>query len=78
MSIHPTAIISSEARLAPDVEIGPYCVIEGPVELASSVCLKSHCFVSGHTKIGPQTTIFPFASIGSIPQDLKYQGEPSQ
>jgi UDP-N-acetylglucosamine acyltransferase len=75
--IHPTAIVAPGARLADDVVIGPYCVIGEHVELATGVSLKSHVVIEGRTKIGARTRIFPFASIGHEPQDLKYKGEPS-
>lgn len=76
--IHPTAIVGPGARLGADVTIGPYCVVGEETELGDGVELISHAVVSGRTKIGPQTRIFPFASIGSPPQDLKYHGEPSR
>src|SRR5258708_36528803 len=75
--IHPTAMVASEARLADDVEIGPYCVIGEQVSLAEGVSLKSHVVIDGLTTIGERTRIFPFASIGFETQDLKYKGEPS-
>ncbi|HYM71424.1 MAG TPA: acyl-ACP--UDP-N-acetylglucosamine O-acyltransferase [Stellaceae bacterium] len=75
--IHPTAIVAPGARLADDVVIGPYCVIGEHVVLAAGAALKSHVVVDGRTTIGEATRIFPFASIGSEPQDLKYDGEPS-
>ena len=77
-AIHPTAMVSDEATLGADVEVGPYCVIDGPVELGDGCSLKSHVIVAGRTRIGPRTTIFPFASIGHQPQDLKFKGEPSR
>jgi UDP-N-acetylglucosamine acyltransferase len=75
--IHPTAIIEPGARLADDVVIGPYCVIGGHVSLAAGVNLASHVVIDGRTTVGERTRIFPFASIGHDPQDLKYKGEPS-
>jgi UDP-N-acetylglucosamine acyltransferase len=75
--IHPTAIIAPGARLADDVVVGPYCVIGEHVSLAAGVSLKSHVVIDGRTTIGERTRIFPFASIGFEPQDLKYKGEPS-
>jgi len=76
--IHPTAVISSGAKIGKDVSIGPYCVVGPSVELGDATILKSHVVVSGQTRIGAGTTIYPFASIGSDPQDLKYEGEPSE
>ena len=75
--IHPTAIVAPGARLADDVVIGPYCVIGDHVALATGVSLKSHVVVEGRTTIGERTRVFPFASIGHEPQDLKYDGEAS-
>lgn len=77
MNIHKTAIISEGAQIASDVEIGPYCVIGPNVKIASGVRLLSHICIDGHTFIDQGTKIFPFASIGYIPQDLKYNGEAS-
>src|ERR1700722_7874814 len=75
--IHPTAIVAPGARLADDVVIGPYCVVGEHVVLALGVSLKSHVVIEGRTTIRERTRIFPFASIGHEPQDLKYDGEPS-
>ncbi|HWD58191.1 MAG TPA: acyl-ACP--UDP-N-acetylglucosamine O-acyltransferase [Stellaceae bacterium] len=75
--IHATAIVAPGAHLADDVAIGPYCVIGENVSLAAGVVLNSHIVVEGRTTIGERTRIFPFASIGHQPQDLKYDGEPS-
>jgi len=75
--IHPTAIVAPGARIADNVVIGPYCVIGEHVALSAGVSLKSHVVVEGRTTIGERTRIFPFASIGHEPQDLKYDGEAS-
>ena len=75
--IHPTAIVAPGARLADDVVVGPYCVIGEHVALGRGSSLRSHVVVDGRTTIGEGTRIFPFASIGLEPQDLKYHGEPS-
>lgn len=76
--IHQTAIISAKTKIGKDVEIGPFCVVGDNVQLGDNVILKSHVVVEGITKIGSGTTIYPFASIGNPPQDLKYQGEDSE
>jgi UDP-N-acetylglucosamine acyltransferase len=76
-NIHPTAIVEPGARLAESVSIGPYCHVGAQVELGPEVELVSHVVVAGRTAIGAGTRIFPFASIGHQPQDLKYQGEES-
>src|SRR5882757_3204767 len=76
--IHPTAIVEPGARLAGTVAIGPYCHIGSEVEIADGVTLHAHVVVAGRTSIGANTRIFPFASIGHEPQDLKYAGEKSR
>jgi UDP-N-acetylglucosamine acyltransferase len=75
--IHPTAIVTAGARLADDVVVGPYCVVGERVALADGVKLMAHVVIDGRTTIGERTRIFPFASIGHEPQDLKYDGEAS-
>lgn len=77
-SIHATALVDKNAELGDGVEIGPYCCVGPNVQLAEQVVLRAHVVMDGHTSIGPRTEIFPFASIGLIPQDLKYKGEASQ
>ena len=73
--IHKTAIIDSKAKVSSSVKIGPYTVIGPNVEIGEDVIIHSHVNISGNTKIGDGTIIFPFASIGNVPQDLKYKGE---
>jgi UDP-N-acetylglucosamine acyltransferase len=75
--IHPTAIVEDGARLGADVTVGPYSHIGPDVELGDGSVLKSHVVLAGRTKIGVRARIFPFASLGHEPQDLKYKGEPS-
>jgi UDP-N-acetylglucosamine acyltransferase len=75
--IHPTAIVAPGARLASDVVIGPYCIVGELAELGPAVTLRAHIVIEGRTTIGAGTRIFPFASIGHEPQDLKYRGEES-
>lgn len=72
--IHPTAIIHPDAKIGPDCQIGPYCVIGGQVELGAGCKLHSHVVIDGHTKLGRENEIFPFASIGLKTQDLKWKG----
>ena len=76
--IHPTAIVEPGAKLADTVRIGPYCHVGEDVELGEGVTLHAHAVVVGRTVIGEGTRIFPFASIGHEPQDLKYAGEKSR
>jgi UDP-N-acetylglucosamine acyltransferase len=75
---HPTSIISPEAVLADDVTVGPYAVIGPQVTLGQGCSVGSHAVLEGPTGIGARCRIHPFASIGSDPQDLKYQGEPTR
>ena len=76
-SVHASAIVEPGAQLADGVEVGPFCHVGPEVRLGSGVKLLSHVVVAGRTSIGPETRIFPFASIGHQPQDLKYRGEAS-
>ena len=76
--IHPTAIVESGARLGRGVVVGPFCTVGPDVVLEDDAKLISHVVVAGRTTVGPRTTIYPFASIGTPPQDLKYKGEPSR
>ena len=73
--IHKTAIVNSKAKIASSANIGPYCVIGANVKIGENVTIHSHVSVSGNTKIGNDNKIYPFASIGNDPQDLKYNGE---
>lgn len=74
-NIHPSAVIEDGAVIGDGVEIGPFCHVGPHVKLADGVILKSHVVVAGDTEIGPESIIFPFSSIGEIPQDLKFAGE---
>jgi UDP-N-acetylglucosamine acyltransferase len=76
--IHPSAIVDAGAKLADDVEIGPFSVVGPHVTLAAGCRIGPHVVIAGHTQIGAQTEIAPFCSIGGPPQDKKYQGEPTQ
>ena len=71
--IHSTAIVDGGAGIGANVTIGPYCCVGPEVTLADGVRLISHVVVEGRTTVGPNTHIYPFASIGHRPQDLKYQ-----
>ncbi len=73
--IHPTAIVDNNSKISENVDIGPYCVIGPQVEIGSNTKLHSHISIKGNTKIGKNNEIFPFVSIGTSPQDLKYKGE---
>ena len=73
--IHKTAIISEASEIADNVEIGPYSIIGPKVKIDSNTKIHSHVSIIGDTSIGKGNEIFPFASIGTPPQDLKYKGE---
>ena len=73
--IHKTAIIDVNAKISENVNIGPYTVIGPNVEIGDETEIQSHVNIVGNTKIGKNNKIYPFASIGNDPQDLKYQGE---
>jgi UDP-N-acetylglucosamine acyltransferase len=75
--IHKTSIIDKDAKISKNVKIGPYSVIGPNVQIDENVEIHSHVNISGNTKIGSETKIFPFASIGTAPQDLKFKGENS-
>ncbi len=75
--IHPTALISPNAKIDSDVDIGPYTVVEDDVEIGSGTKIGPLCRITGHTIIGKNNSIFSHSVIGSIPQDLKYKGEKS-
>jgi len=75
MIIHPTAIIDEGAQIAEGAQVGPYCIVREGAKIAEGVKLISHVIVEGQTEIGANTAVYPFASIGLPPQDLKYRGE---
>ncbi len=72
--IHPTAIVHPKAQIGADCEIGPYCIIGENVVLGPRCRLHSHVVIDGHTRLGQENEIFPFASIGLKTQDLKWKG----
>lgn len=76
--VHASAVIEDGATIGPECQIGPFCIVGSEVSLGARVHLKSHVVVTGWTEIGDETVIFPFASIGEIPQDLKFAGERSR
>ena len=73
--IHPSAVIADGAVLGEGCSIGPFCVVGPQVVLGAGVTLKSHVVITGDTHLGPDSTVFPFAVVGEIPQDLKFGGE---
>ena len=76
--VHPTAIVDARAEIDGDVQIGPYCVIGAGVRIGKGCRVHSHAVITGRTTLGEGNVVFPFASIGDTPQDLKYKGEPSE
>ena len=73
--IHKSSVIDSKAKIGKDVKIGAYCIIGPNVKIDDNVELISHVHIEGNTTVGKGTKIYPFASIGTAPQDLKYKGE---
>ena len=76
--IHPTAVIEQGAQLADDVGVGPFCYIGPHVKIGSGTRLVSHATILGHTTLGSDNTVWPHATLGAEPQDLKYHGEDSR
>ena len=73
--IHKTAIVDPKSKISSNVEVGPYSVIGPNVEVGQNTIIQSHVSIVGNTKIGRKNKIYPFASIGNDPQDLKFNGE---
>lgn len=78
MPIHPTAVIDAKAKVPSSCIVGPYCLIGAGVELGDRCELMSHVVIHGPTIIGSDNRFFPFASIGTEPQDTSYKGEPTR
>jgi UDP-N-acetylglucosamine acyltransferase len=78
VSIHPSAVIAAGAVIPESCTVGPFCTIGPDVLLGEDCNLISHVVLDGHTQLGARNTIYPFASVGIAPQDLKYQGEPTE
>lgn len=76
--IHPTAIVHPGARLARDVEIGPYSIVGEHVTIGEGTKIGPHVTIEGHTTIGRENRIHQFCAIGKVPQDKKYSGEPTR
>lgn len=76
--IHPTAIIEPGAQLASDVRVGPYSIIGANVSIGPGSVVGPHCVIDGHTEIGSKNTFYRYCSIGGMPQDKKYNGEPTK
>ncbi len=76
--IHPTALVDAGAELDAGVTVGPYTVIGPHVRIGAGTTVGAHCVIEGHTTIGRDNRIFQFNSLGAIPQDKKYKGEPCE
>lgn len=78
INIHPTAIVDSGAQLHESVTVGPYAIIGPNVTIAAGSTVGAHCMIDGHTTIGRDNTFYRFCSVGGMPQDKKYAGEPTR
>lgn len=76
--IHPTAIVHPEARIGRGVEIGAFCIVEATVKIGDGTRVEAHAQILGHTEIGAENRIFQGAVVGGIPQDRKFEGEPTR
>jgi UDP-N-acetylglucosamine acyltransferase len=76
--IHETALVDRRAEIDSDVEIGPYSLVGKHVRIGKACRVKSHVVIEGRTTLGEGNVLFQFATVGSVPQDLKYKGEPSE
>ncbi|WP_372658108.1 acyl-ACP--UDP-N-acetylglucosamine O-acyltransferase [Hydrogenophaga sp.] len=76
--IHPTALVDPAAELDSSVKVGPYTVIGPHVRVGADTTIGPHCVIEGHTTIGAENRIFQFSSLGAVPQDKKYAGEPCE
>ena len=76
--IHATAVVDPRAQLDATVQVGPYAVIGPHVRIGAGTRVGAHCVIEGHTTIGQDNHIFQFASLGAVPQDKKYAGEPTE
>ena len=76
--IHPTALVDAKAKLDASVQVGPYTIIGPHVKVGAGTTIGAHCVIEGHTTIGKDNRIFQFNSLGAIPQDKKYNGEPCE
>ena len=76
-TIHPTAIVDARAELAASVSVGPYSIVGPQVVIGEDTTIGAHCVIEGRTRIGRGNRVFQFCSIGGVPQDKKYGGEPT-
>src|SRR5579872_4319200 len=78
MSVHPTAIVDPQARVAESAEIGPYCILGAEVEIGARTRLMANNYLEGPTWIGEDNVFYPYSTLGVASQDLKYKGERSE
>tara|TARA_Y100001935_G_scaffold137489_1_gene113797 strand:+ start:427 stop:1224 length:798 start_codon:yes stop_codon:yes gene_type:complete len=78
VNFHPSSIISPKAKIGKNVYIGPNCIITDNVELGNDCKLHANVYIDGYTEIGEKCSFFPYSTIGTVPQDLKYKGEKSK
>jgi UDP-N-acetylglucosamine acyltransferase len=76
--VHPSAIVDPKAELAEDVQVGPFSLIGPDVTIGAGTSVQSHVVITGHTRIGRDNRIFSFCTLGEVPQDKKYAGEPTE
>ena len=76
--VHPSSVVSAEARLGEGVIVGPFCVIEGASVIGARTLLRSHVVIGPHTELGEDNDIYPHATLGMGPQDLKFKGAPTR
>src|SRR6185312_7656306 len=76
--VHSTAVVHPEARLHPSVEVGPYSIIGAKVKIGANTVIGPHVVIENETTLGERNRVFQFASVGAVPQDLKYAGEPTK
>jgi len=78
IDIHPTALVDEAAQIGAGVRIGPFSIVGADAVVGDGTVIQSHVVIGGHTELGAGCQVFPFASVGQPPQDLKYKGEPSR
>ena len=76
--VHPSSVVSAEARLGEGVIVGPFCVIEGASVIGARTLLRSHVVIGPHTELGEDNDVYPHATLGMGPQDLKFKGAPTR
>ncbi|HWQ07689.1 MAG TPA: acyl-ACP--UDP-N-acetylglucosamine O-acyltransferase [Holophaga sp.] len=78
IEVHPSSVVSPEAELADGVVVGPFCLVEGGARIGARTRLRSHVVIGSHTELGEDNEVFPHATVGMPPQDLKFQGGPTR